>query len=112
MGPSLTNTEYVSTSHIEKNNGDRITPPSVMNYSLPVEELTMTDYLTHTRNKSTIRGDYLIAWKLYPINEYGQIIDEEGIAIRSICDAVRFKGDQLFSPSGRVDTFHPMSKSQ
>ena len=78
-------------------------PYGNINYSPPVVELTMTDYLTHTRNKSTIMGDYLIEWKLYPINEYGQIIDEEGIAIRSICDAVRFGGDQLFSPSGRVD---------
>jgi len=55
---------------------------------------------------------FIIAWKLYPINECGEIIDEDDTPLFVGRGGLEFTDSQLFSPGGRVDTFHPMSKSQ
>ena len=71
----------------------------MINYFAPVVEMTMTDFYIYDHDRP-----HLLAWKLYPINDNVKITDEDGKNIFSLCYAIRITDDQLFSPSGRVDS--------
>jgi len=61
-------------------------------------------YVIHDNDYYLLSGcRFIIAWKLYPINEYGQIIDEDDTPLFRNGE-LEFTDDQLFSPSGRVES--------